>query len=288
MSSIKEVREKIESIRNIQKLSKAMEMIAASKMKKAQRLMLVSQPYTKAIRKVIDHISLGKLEYRHVYLMNREVRSVGYWVISSDRGLAGGLNVNVFRMLLNDISRWNKLNVTIKLAIIGSKAISFFNCIDPNMIVSYVSGIGDVPKMSQLIGLVGTMLQLYCNGQVDRLYLIYNKFINTLSQVPKIIQILPIFSESNNTCVTKHWDYLYEPDSKVLLDTLLNRYIESQVYQGVVENLASEQSARMIAMKTASDNGETIIKDLRVFYNKLRQSKITQELAEIISGSSVI
>lgn len=288
MSNIQKIKGKIESIRNIQKLTKAMELISASKMHKAQKLMLISKPYAEIIKKVISHIALGKLEYKHEYCIERNIQSIGYWVISSDRGLAGGLNMNLFRALLHDINKWNKLGITVKLSVIGAKAASFFNYINPDMIFSCVDGIGDSPKMSELIGSVKIMLQLYCNQKVDRLYLVYNKFINTLSQIPQVFQILPILPLDQKIKKTKYWDYLYEPDAQILLDMLLNRYIESQIYQGVVENLASEQSARMIAMKTASDNGETLIKDLKLFYNKIRQTKITQELTEIISGSSVI
>lgn len=284
MSSIQKIQGKIKSIRNIQKLSRAMELISASKMKKAQKLMSISRPYTDIIQDVINHIVSGTLEYKHIYCINREVQAVGYWVVSSDRGLAGGLNINLFRMLLNEINKWNKLGITIKLAVIGSKATSFFNYIDSNLIYSCISGIGDSPKMSELIGLVKIMLQLYCNSKIDRLYLVYNKFVNTLTQMPKILQILPIIPISQNTSCIRYWDYIYEPNSQILLDTLFNRYIESQVYQGVVENLASEQSARMIAMKNASDNGEHLIKDLKLFYNKIRQAKITQELTEMIAG----
>lgn len=288
MSNIQIIQGKIKSIRNIQKLAKAMELISTSKMYKARRLMLISKPYSEIIRKVIGHIALGKLEYKHTYCTVRNIQSVGYWVISSDRGLAGGLNINLFRILLNDIYKWNKLGVTVKLSIIGSKASSFFNYIDRNIIYSCISGLGDFPKLSELIGSITVMLKLYCNHEVDRLYIVYNRFISTLSHIPQILQILPILPLGQDISEIKHWDYLYEPDAQTLLDLLLNRYVESQVYQGVVENLASEQSSRMIAMKTASDNGETLIKDLKLFYNKIRQAKITQELTEIVAGASVI
>lgn len=288
MSNIQEIRRKIESIRNIQKLAKAMEMISASKMHKAQKLMLVSRPYSETIRKVINHIASGKLEYKHPYFIQRKIRSIGYWVISSDRGLSGALNMLLFKTLLNDINKWNQQNITSKLSIIGSKAISFFKYINPNMIISCVSGIGDTPKISNLIGSVQTMLELFNNNKIDQLYLVYNKFVNTLSQIPQILKILPITSKNEDNLTIKYWDYLYEPDPQTLFDLLLKRYIESQIYQGVVENLASEQAARMIAMKTASDNGEILIKDLKLFYNQVRQSKITQELIEIISGASVV
>ncbi|WP_331828525.1 F0F1 ATP synthase subunit gamma [Candidatus Blochmannia sp. SNP] len=288
MSSTKEIRGKIDSIRNIQKIAKAMEMISASKIHKTQKRMLVSQPYAETIRKVINHIALGTLEYKHSYFEERNIQSVGYWVVSTDRGLTGGLNINLFRMLLCDFRKWNNTETSIKLAVIGSKAASFLHCIKQTKIVSCICGIGDIPHMSDLIGSVRVMLQLYNENKVDRLYLAYNKFVNTLSQVPQILQILPIVSEDKVILKNKHWDYLYEPDSKTLLNSLLQRYVESQVYQGVVENLASEQSARMMAMKTASDNGEVIINDLKLFYNKVRQTKITEELIEVVSGSSVM
>lgn len=290
MSNTKEIREKITSIKNIQKLAKTMEMISASKMNKTQKLMLSSKPYVENLQRVIDHITLGRLEYKHIYLINRDVKSVGYWIISSDRGLAGGLNTNLFKLILQEINQWNKLNVKIKLSIIGSKAITFFKNIDPNMIVSYIDGIGDSPNINHLIGIIKIMTKLYCNNQIDQLYIAYNNFMNTLNHKPCIFKILPITinKEKKNILTLKNWDYLYEPDSQMLLDILLNRYVESQVYQKVLENLSSEQSARMVAMKTASDNGEILITDLKLLYNKLRQAKITQELAEIISGASVI
>lgn len=288
MSNIQKIKGKIDSIRNIQKLAKAMELISASKMYKAQKLMLISQPYAEIIKKVINHVTAGNLEYKHEFCITRKIQSVGYWIISSDRGLAGGLNVNLFRILLNEINRWQKLGVKIKLAIIGAKAASFFKHINPNMICSCVSGIADAPSMLELIGSVKIMLKLFSTKQVDQLYLAHNKFINTLSHIPQISQILPVIPLNKDVSQVQYWDYLYEPDAQILLDRLLNRYIESQIYQGVVENLASEQSSRMIAMKTASDNGESLIKDLKLFYNKIRQAKITQELTEMISSTSVM
>lgn len=288
MSYAKEIHAKINSIRNIQKIAGAMEMISASKMYKIKKHMSLITPYVINIRRVIDHLMLGKLEYKHSYCVERKVQCVGYWVISTDRGLAGGLNINLFRTLLCDINKWNNIGVSVKLAIMGTKAISFFRGVKFVKIVSCVSSIGDLPKMSALIGSVTGMLQLYNNYEVDKLYLVYNRFVNTLSQVPCICQIVPIISSNKVILNSKYWDYLYEPDAKVLLNILLQRYVESQIYQGVVENLVSEQSARMMAMKTATDNGEVIINDLKLSYNKLRQNKITQELTEIISGASVI
>lgn len=288
MSCMKEIRVKIESIRNIQKIAGAMEMISASKMYKAKKNMLSSMPYAIGIRKVIDNLTLGKLEYKHPYFIERNIHCVGYWVISTDRGLTGGLNVNLFRKLLHDINKWNNIGISVKLAIVGAKAISFFNCIKCIEIVSCISRIGDAPKIEELIGSVKVMLQLYNSKKVDRLYLVNNKFVNTLSQIPQIFQILPIITANKTFLKSKYWDYLYEPDAKMLLNILLQRYVESQVYQGVIENLVSEQSARMVSMKTAADNGEIIINDLKLFYNKIRQNKITQELTEIISGASVV
>lgn len=288
MSCMKEIRVKIDSVRNIQKIAGAMEMISASKMYKAKKYMLLSAPYSKSIHKVINHLALGKLEYKHAYLLERKVQCVGYWVISSDKGLAGGLNINLFRMLLHDINKWNNAGISVKLFIIGSKAAVFFNYMKCIEIVSCISGIGDAPKISKLVGPIRIMLQLYNSEKVDKLYLVYNKFINTLSQIPKISQIVPIIASNEIMLQSKYWDYLYEPDSKTLLNILLQRYIESQIYQGIIENLLSEQSARMVAMKNASDNGEMIINNLKLFYNKIRQAKITQELTEIVSGASVI
>lgn len=288
MACIKEIRTKIDSIRNIQKIAGAMEMISASKMYKVKKHMSLSMPYIVGIRKVIDHLITGKLEYQHAYCIARNVKCVGYWVISTDKGLVGGLNINLFRVLLHDINKWSNASVTVKLAIFGSKAVSFFRHMKCIEVVSYMDDIGDVPKFSKLIGLVKVMLQLYNMHKVDRLYLIYNKFINTLSQVPTVLQIVPVVSSENISVQSGYWDYLYEPDSKTLLDILLQRYIESQIYQGIIENAVSEQSARMIAMKTAADNGEIIINDLKLFYNKIRQNKITQELIEIVSGASVL
>lgn len=288
MSYTKEIHVKINSIRNIQKIAGAMEMISAAKMYKIKKYMSFITPYMMNIRRVIDHLVLGKLEYQHVYCMKRKVQCVGYWVVSTDRGLAGGLNINLFRTLLCDINKWSSMGVSVKLAIIGAKAISFFRGIKYVEIVSCISRIGDLPKMSVFIGLVTGMLQLYDNKAVDKLYLVYNQFVNTLTQVPCICQIVPIISSDKFALNSKYWDYLYEPDAKVLLNILLQRYIESQIYKGVIENLVSEQSARMMAMKTATDNGEVVINDLKLSYNKLRQNKITQELIEIISGASVI
>lgn len=288
MAGAKEIHSKIASIQNTQKITKAMEMVAISKMRKTQERMASSHPYAERMRTVISRLALGNLEYRHPYLDERNVRHVGYLVVSTDRGLAGGLNINLFEKLLVDMKEWNQKDVEIELALIGSKAVSFFNSVW-HKVVAQVTGMGDNPTLSELIGLITVMLQAYDEGRLGKLYIVSNKFVNTMSQVPQIVQILPLLpAEKVDLLKTKPWDYLYEPDPKTLLDTLLRRYVESQVYQSVVENLASEQAARMVAMRAATDNGGSLIKELQLIYNKARQINITQELTEIISGSAAV
>ncbi|HGN1707826.1 TPA: F0F1 ATP synthase subunit gamma [Providencia rettgeri] len=287
MAGAKEIRSKIGSVQNTQKITKAMEMVAASKMRKTQERMAASRPYAETMRSVIGHLALGNLEYKHPYLEEREVKRVGYLVVSTDRGLCGGLNINLFKKLLADMKLWSEKNVQVDLALIGSKAVSFFSSVGGN-VVTQVTGMGDNPTLSDLIGPVNTMLQAYDEGRLDKLYVVANKFINTMSQEPIILQLLPLPASNDETLKKKSWDYIYEPDPKALLDTLLRRYIESQVYQGVVENLASEQAARMVAMKAATDNGGNLIKELQLVYNKARQASITQELTEIVSGASAV
>ncbi|MBT9431481.1 F0F1 ATP synthase subunit gamma [Candidatus Sodalis endolongispinus] len=287
MAGAKEIRSKIASVQNTQKITKAMEMVAASKMRKTQERMASSRPYAQTMRKVIGHLALGNLEYKHPYLDERDVKRVGYLVVATDRGLAGGLNINLFKKLLADMKEWNGKGVETELALIGSKAVSFFNSVG-SKVVAQVTGMGDNPTLSELIGPVKVMLQAYDEGRLDKLYIVSNKFVNTMSQVPKILQILPLPPAEEADLKTKSWDYLYEPDPKTLLDTLLRRYVESQVYQGVVENLASEQAARMVAMKAATDNGGSLIKELQLVYNKARQTSITQELTEIVSGAAAV
>jgi F-type H+-transporting ATPase subunit gamma len=287
MAGAKEIRTKIASVQNTQKITKAMEMVAASKMRKTQDRMASSRPYAETIREVIGHLALGNLEYRHPYLEERDVKRVGYLVISTDRGLCGGLNINLFKKLLNEMKEFNDKGVDVDLALIGSKAVAFFNSIGAN-IVTQVTGMGDNPTLSDLIGPVKVMLQAFDEGRLDKIYIVNNKFINTMSQTPQILQLLPLPASDNSELKSKSWDYLYEPDPKSLLDILLRRYIESQVYQGVVENLASEQAARMVAMKAATDNGGSLIKELQLVYNKARQTSITQELTEIVSGASAV
>lgn len=287
MAGAKEIRSKIASVQNTQKITKAMEMVAASKMRKSQDRMAASRPYAETMRSVIGHLALGNLEYKHPYLEEREVKRVGYLVVSTDRGLCGGLNINLFKKLLADMKEWSDKGVEVDLALVGSKAVSFFASVGGN-VVGQVTGMGDDPQLSDLIGPVNIMLQAYDEGRLDKLYVVANKFINTMAQEPKILQVLPLPPGDDEELKEKSWDYLYEPDPKTLLDTLLRRYIESQVYQSVVENLASEQAARMVAMKAATDNGGNLIKELQLVYNKARQASITQELTEIVSGAAAV
>ncbi len=287
MAGAKEIRTKIASVQNTQKITKAMEMVAASKMRKTQDRMAASRPYAETIRNVIGHLALGNLEYKHPYLEERETKRVGYLVVSTDRGLCGGLNTNLFKKLLSEMKDWSDKGVQCDLALIGSKATSFFASVGGN-VVAQVTGMGDNPSLSELIGPVNIMLRAYDEERLDKLYVVTNKFINTMSQEPTITQLLPLPAGDDETLKKKSWDYLYEPDPKALLDILLRRYVESQVYQGVVENLASEQAARMVAMKAATDNGGSLIKELQLVYNKARQASITQELTEIVSGASAV
>ena len=287
MAGAKEIRSKIASVQNTQKITKAMEMVAASKMRKTQDRMAASRPYAETIRSVIGHIALGNLEYKHPYLEEREVKRVGYLVVSTDRGLCGGLNINLFKKLIVEMKDWSDKGVQTDLALIGSKATSFFASVGGN-VVAQVTGMGDDPSLADLIGSVKVMLQAYDEGRLDKLYIVTNRFVNTMSQVPTIVQVLPLPPSDDENLKKKTWDYLYEPDPKALLDSLLRRYIEALVYQGVVENLASEQAARMVAMKAATDNGGNMIKELNLVYNKARQASITQELTEIVSGAAAV
>ncbi|MDN3697414.1 F0F1 ATP synthase subunit gamma [Vibrio clamense] len=288
MAGAKEIRNKIGSVKSTQKITKAMEMVAASKMRRSQDAMEASRPYAETMRKVIGHLANASLEYRHPYLDEREAKRVGYIIISTDRGLCGGLNINLFKKAMNDMQAWSEKGAEIELAVVGSKATAFFNNSGAK-VAAQVSGLGDSPSLEDLIGSVGVMLKKYDEGELDRLYLVFNKFENTMVQEPTIDQLLPLPKSDSEAVKRDHsWDYIYEPEPKPLLDTLLVRYVESQVYQGVVENLASEQAARMIAMKAATDNAGDIIDDLELVYNKARQSAITQELSEIVSGAAAV
>ncbi|MGR5401144.1 F0F1 ATP synthase subunit gamma [Vibrio harveyi] len=288
MAGAKEIRNKIGSVKSTQKITKAMEMVAASKMRRSQDAMEASRPYAETMRKVIGHVANANLEYRHPYLEEREAKRVGYIIVSTDRGLCGGLNINVFKKAVTDMQLWKEKGAEVELAVIGSKATAFFKH-GGAKVAAQVSGLGDSPSLEDLIGSVGVMLKKYDEGELDRLYVVFNKFVNTMIQQPTIDQLLPLPKSDSEEMQREHsWDYIYEPEPKPLLDTLLVRYVESQVYQGVVENLACEQAARMIAMKAATDNATNLIEDLELVYNKARQAAITQELSEIVGGASAV
>ncbi|WP_162045251.1 F0F1 ATP synthase subunit gamma [Vibrio taketomensis] len=288
MAGAKEIRNKIGSVKSTQKITKAMEMVAASKMRRSQDAMEASRPYAETMRKVIGHVANANLEYRHPYLEEREAKRVGYIIVSTDRGLCGGLNINAFKKALLDMQAWKEKGAEIELAVVGSKATSFFKNSGAK-VAAQVSGLGDSPSLEDLIGSVSVMLKKYDEGELDRLYVVFNKFVNTMIQQPTIDQLLPLPKSDSEEMQREHsWDYIYEPEPKPLLDTLLVRYVESQVYQGVVENLACEQAARMIAMKAATDNATNLIEDLELVYNKARQAAITQELSEIVGGAAAV
>ncbi len=282
----KEIRVKIKSIKNTQKITRAMEMVAASKMRKAQDRMAKARPYAEKMRNVVAHLAHAHPEYKHPYMQERDGKDVGIIVISSDRGLCGGLNGNMFRMVVSQMKKWHDGGAKIELCTIGTKATNFFSRLGGN-IVSQTGHLGDAPQIADLIGTIKVMLDSYNEGRISRLYLVYNDFVNTMTQRGKLEQLLPIVP-SEDEQLKHHWDYLYEPEAKDVLDQLLTRYIESLVYQGVVENLACEQAARMVAMKAASDNAGNLIDDLQLVYNKARQAAITQEIAEIVGGAAAV
>jgi len=282
----KEIRNQITSIKGTQKITSAMEMVAASKMRKAQDRMSLGKPYAEKIRSVVSHLANANAEYNHLYLSEREVKRVGYIVITSDRGLCGGLNVNLLKKTAKDMKAWHDKGVESDICALGSKAIAFFKSYGGN-VVAALSQLGDKPSAHELIGSVKVMLDAYDEGRIDRLFVVYNQFVNTMTQSPEVMQLLPLQASEDDE-MKHHWDYIYEPEAKELLDGLLTRYIESQVYQGVVENVACEQAARMIAMKSATDNAGDIINELQLIYNKARQAAITQEISEIVSGAAAV
>lgn len=286
MASGKEIRTQIGSVQNTQKITRAMEMVAASKMRKAQDRMHAARPYADKIRGVINHLAFAHSEYKHPYLEDRDVKRVGFIVVSSDRGLCGGLNNNLFRKTLNVMKEWQDKKIDVDLCTIGSKATSFFKSVSD--IKASATHLGDAPGVADIIGTVKVMLDAYNNGEIDRLYVVYNRFVNTMTQDPTVLQMLPVMQQEEDKELVHHWDYIYEPDAKVVLDGLLIRYIESQVYQGVIENVACEMGARMVAMKAASDNAGDLIGELQLVYNKARQAAITQELSEIVAGASAV
>jgi F-type H+-transporting ATPase subunit gamma len=286
MAGAKEIRTKIASIKNTQKITKAMEMVAASKMRRAQDRMLATRPYAEKIHNVVTHLSHAHPEYHHPYLQEREPKRVGLIIISTDRGLCGGLNINLFKSVITAMKEWNSAGLEIDLTLIGSKSNAFFKRLGGN-ILSAATHLGDAPSIVELIGTVKVMLDAYEAGSIDRLYLAHNEFENTMSQNPLVKQLIPVAGEADEQ-LQAHWDYIYEPDSVPVMDSLMIRYIESLVYQGVVENVACEQAARMVAMKSATDNAGDLIDELQLIYNKARQAAITQEISEIVSGAAAV
>src|SRR5579883_1195416 len=287
MAGAREIRTKIKSVANTRKVTRALEMVSASKIRKAQDLMRASRPYARAMRQVVGHIAKANTEYKHPFLGAREaVKRVGYIIVSTDRGLCGGLNSNLFRKLLAEIRAWQEQNVAVDVVAIGNKAIGFFKRLKVNL-VGTASHLGEKPKVEQLIGVIKIMLDAYAAGRIDRLTLAYNDFVNTMTQRPRLDQLLPL--PPSDTLTPAHdWDYLYEPDAASVLEHVMTRYIESLVYQATLENLASEHAARMVAMKSASDNATKAIDSLTLIYNKARQAAITQEISEIVGGAAAV
>ena len=288
MAGEKEIRSKIASISNTQKITKAMEMVAASKMRKAQDRMAATRPYAMKIREVIGHLAHASAEYRHPFLEGREeVRGVGFIVVSTDRGLCGGLNINLFKTVLREMHEWRRQQVPVRLCLFGAKGTAFFKRIGGIEIVAQTSHLGDAPRLEEVIGQVKIMLDDYIEGRIDRVYLAENEFVNTMTQRPNISTLLPTPPAELET-LEHHWDYIYEPGAPEVLDGLLMRYIESLVYRGVMENIACEMAARMVAMKSASDNAGNLIDELQLIYNKARQASITQEISEIVGGAAAV
>ena len=283
----KEVRTKIASIKNTQKITRAMEMVAASKMRKTKDRMQATRPYSKKIGQIIKHLAQANPEYKHPYLVARDVKRVGVILISSDRGLCGGLNSNLFRKTLSELGQWKSANVEVYICTIGTKAFGFFSNVNVNL-VGQVSKLGDAPHLHDIVGIIKIMLDAYESGKIDQLFVVSNEFVNTMTQKPTIEQLLPVVACELDENLSGHWDYIYEPDAKEVLDHLLTRFIESKVYQGLVENNACEQAARMVAMKSASDNAGNLIGELQLIYNKARQAAITQEISEIVAGAAAV
>ncbi len=289
MPGVKEIRVKIASFKSTQKITKAMEMVAASKMRKAQERMRATRPYSEKIRRVLGHLRHANPDYKHPYMIEREARAVGFIIITTDRGLCGGLNVNLFKAALAAIREWQKQGASVSLCLIGSKGVQFFRRLTDVATLGTVTHLGDRPHAADLIGTVKVMLDLYKEGKLDRLFVVNNEFVNTMSQKPEIRQLLPVVTDATeDSKLQKMWDYIYEPSAAELLEGLLMRYIESQVYQGAVENVACEMAARMVAMKSATDNAGKLIEELQLIYNKARQAAITKELSEIVGGAAAV
>ena len=291
MASLKEIRAKVASIKSTQKITRAMQMVAASKMRRAQERMQLGRPYADSMRRVVSHLVKASPDYKHPYLVPRAVNRVGYIVVSSDRGLAGGLNINLFKRLMQHVKQQKSQAVETRFAVIGQKGVSFFKTFGGTVIAAETH-YGDNPSFEQLSVPVQVMLDAYNRGEIDEIYLVYNEFVNAMTQNPSVQRLVPIAAESlvDETMENREhsWDYIYEPTTKELLDGLMGRYVESIVYQGVVENIASEQSARMVAMKAATDNAGNLINELQLVYNKLRQAAITREISEIVGGAAAV
>jgi len=286
MPGTKEIRAKIASVKSTQKITRAMQMVATSKMRRAQERMRLARPYAQKMRAVIGHLTEANPDYRHPFLVAREPRAIGIIVISTDRGLAGALNANVFRQTLHLMREWESRGATVGLCLIGTKGLNFFRRLGTPVLAS-VSGLGDKPHVKDLIGTVKVMLDGYREGKLDRLFLVNAQFVNTMTQKPAVEQLLPI-EAMDTEGLPEHWDYIYEPDAAAILDGLLMRYIESQVYRAAVENVASEMAARMVAMKAATDNAGKLINELQLIYNKARQAAITKEISEIVGGAAAV
>jgi F-type H+-transporting ATPase subunit gamma len=285
MAIAKEIRARIGSIGSTKKITNAMQLIAASKLRKARDRVEASKPYAKGVTKVINHLTTAHPEYRHAYLETRPVKRVGIIIVATDRGLCGGLNNHLFKKALQQIKTWNKDDIKVDVVLIGHKAEIFFKNLPVN-VIAYAHHLGDAPKIKDIFGAIQVMLQAFNNNQVDEVHLFHNEFINTIKQEARVQKLLPVSLDTEKSHA--HWDYIYEPDAKSLLTLLLERYVESQVYQAVIENLACEQAARMMAMKNATDNANEVIRDLKLAYNKARQAAITKELSEIVSGAEAV
>ena len=288
MPGEKEIRSKISSVKNMQKITSAMEKVAASKIRKAQAQMDASRPYADRIRRVIGHLAYANPDYKHPFLIERDAKRIGFIIISTDRGLCGGLNSNLFKLAISEMVRWKEEGVEVDLALVGAKAVQFFKRFGGS-VVGTASHLGDRPSVNDLIGSIKIMLDAYENGRIDRVYLLHNEFVSAMSQKPVAQTILPVSEiDLGDESLADHWDYIYEPDAGELLDDVLMRYIESQVYRGAVENFACEMAAKMVAMKSATDNAGDIINTLQLQYNKARQAAITQEISEIVGGADAV
>ena len=288
MAGAKEIRTKIASVKNTQKITSAMQMVAASKMRRAQDKMSQSRPYSEGLLRIIGHIAASHSEFRHPFMVQRPVKNVGVVIVSTDRGLCGGLNINLFRKITQEVAELAKQNIGVKAVLLGSKAANYFLKLKDVDVIASHSGFGDNPSPEKLVGAIKVMTDKFLNGEVDQVFVCFNQFKNTMVQIPSLLQLLPLEKTEDEKISSHHWDYLYEPDPEAILGVVLDRYLQQMVYQAILENLASEQSARMVAMKAATDNAETLISDLQLVYNKARQSSITMELNDIVAGASAV